>query len=164
MAEIKTVLLAQPGGGNLNAFLDMIAFSEGTDNGRQLTHDRGYDVIVGGALFTGYKDHPRVRVSLPRLNIVSTAAGRYQILSRFYDAYKVQLKLKDFSPMAQDLIALQLIKECRATDLIRNGRITEALTLCRSRWASLPKSGYGQFEHSTTDLIVAYRKAGGVVT
>lgn len=164
MAEIKTVLLPQPGGSNLNAFLDMIAFSEGTDNGRQPTHDRGYDVIVGGALFTGYKDHPRVRVSLPRLNIVSTAAGRYQILSRFYDAYKVQLKLKDFSPMSQDLIALQLIKECRATDIIRAGRITDALNLCRSRWASLPKSGYGQFEHNTTDLIVAYRKAGGVVT
>ena len=30
------------------AFLDMIAYSEGTDNGRQPTKDRGYDVIVGG--------------------------------------------------------------------------------------------------------------------
>ena len=31
------------------AFLDMLAWSEGTDNGRQKTN-HGYDVIVGGEL------------------------------------------------------------------------------------------------------------------
>ncbi len=39
---------------NLNpqrkAFLDMLAWSEGTDNGRQPTRNHGYDVIVGGGL------------------------------------------------------------------------------------------------------------------
>ena len=30
------------------AFLDMLAWSEGTDNGRQKTRNHGYDVIVGG--------------------------------------------------------------------------------------------------------------------
>ena len=35
------------------AFLDMLAWSEGTDNGRQ-TRNHGYDVIVGGELFTDY--------------------------------------------------------------------------------------------------------------
>lgn len=29
------------------AFLDMVARSEGTDNGRQPTRNHGYDVIVG---------------------------------------------------------------------------------------------------------------------
>ena len=29
------------------AFLDMLAWSEGTDNGRQKTRNHGYDVIVG---------------------------------------------------------------------------------------------------------------------
>ena len=33
------------------AFLDMLAWSEGTDNGRQKTRNHGYDVIVGGELF-----------------------------------------------------------------------------------------------------------------
>ena len=33
------------------AFLDMLAWSEGTDNGRQKTN-HGYDVIVGGELFS----------------------------------------------------------------------------------------------------------------
>ena len=32
------------------AFLDMLAWSEGTDNGRQKTRNHGYDVIVGGEL------------------------------------------------------------------------------------------------------------------
>ena len=36
------------------AFLDMVAWSEGTDNGRQPTRNHGYDVIVGGELFTDY--------------------------------------------------------------------------------------------------------------
>ena len=30
------------------AFLDMLAWSEGTDNGRQKTGNHGYDVIVYG--------------------------------------------------------------------------------------------------------------------
>ena len=69
------------------AFLDMVAWSEGTDNGRQPTRNHGYDVIVGGELFTDYSDHPRKLVTLnPKLK--STAAGRYQLLSRWWDAYR----------------------------------------------------------------------------
>ena len=49
---------------------------EGTDNGRQKTRNHGYDVIVGGELFTDYSDHPRKLVTLnPKLK--STGAGRY---------------------------------------------------------------------------------------
>ena len=51
------------------AFLDMLAWSEGTDNGRQKTRNHGYDVIVGGELFTDYLDHPRKLVTLnPKTN------------------------------------------------------------------------------------------------
>lgn len=53
---------------NLNpqrkAFLDMVAWSEGTDNGLQPTRNHGYDVIVGGEIFTDYSDHPRRLVTL----------------------------------------------------------------------------------------------------
>ena len=59
------------------AFLDMLAWSEGTDNGRRKTRNHGYDVIVGGELFRSYSDHPRKLVTLnPKLK--STGAGRYQ--------------------------------------------------------------------------------------
>ena len=48
------------------AFLDMLAWSEGTDNGRQ-ARNHGYDVIVGRAI-CNYSDHPRKLVTLnPKL-------------------------------------------------------------------------------------------------
>lgn len=148
---------------NITAYLDTIAFSEGTDNGVQKTKDRGYDVIVGGTQFSSYLDHPRRSVYLPNLNISSTAAGRYQILARFYDAYKKQLSLPDFSPASQDKIALQLIKECKALDDVIAGRIPEALKKCKSRWASLPGAGYGQHEHKLETLIEVYKRKGGIL-
>ena len=40
------------------AFLDMLAWSEGIDNGRQKTRNHGYDVITGGELFTDYLPTP----------------------------------------------------------------------------------------------------------
>ena len=53
------------------------------DNGRQKTRNHGYDVIVGGELFTDYPDHPRKLVTLnPKLK--SPGAGRYQLLSRWW--------------------------------------------------------------------------------
>ena len=45
------------------AFLDMLAWSEGTDNGRQKTRNHGYDVIVGGELLLITHDHPHANVS-----------------------------------------------------------------------------------------------------
>ena len=87
---------------NVRRSSDMLAWSEGTDNGRQKTRNRGYDVIVGGELFTDYSDHPRKLVTLnPKLK--STGAGRYQLLSRWWDAYRKQLGLKDFSPKVRTL-------------------------------------------------------------
>lgn len=153
----------QAGGKNVVAFLDMIAFSEGTDNGRQRTNDHGYDVLVGGGLFTGYADHPRKLVALPSLGIKSTAAGRYQLLSRYYDAYKKSLGLKDFSPLSQDLIAIQQIRERKALQLIHAGQLEQAVRQVRNIWASLPGAGYGQHEHKLDNLLAAYRKAGGTV-
>ncbi|MDH1442075.1 glycoside hydrolase family 104 protein [Pseudomonas sp. GD03721] len=153
----------QAGGQNVLAFLDMLAWSEGTDHPRQRTLDQGYDVIVGGELFKGYADHPRRLVPLPRLGIKSTAAGRYQLLSRYFDAYKKQLGLPDFSPSSQDKIALQQIRERRALPDIQAGRIPEAIEKCRNIWASLPGAGYGQHEHKLESLIAHYLAAGGVL-
>jgi muramidase (phage lysozyme) len=160
MARISA---AQAGGPNVLAFLDMLAWSEGTDRPGQSTHDQGYDVIVGGGLFAGYSDHPRKLIPLPRLGIKSTAAGRYQLLSRYYDAYKRQLELQDFSPVSQDKIAIQQIRERRALPDIQAGRIAEAVARCRNIWASLPGAGYGQHEHVLDDLIDHYLAAGGVL-
>jgi len=152
----------EAGGPQVLAFLDMIAFIEGTDNGKQKTLDHGYDVLVGGSLFSGYTDHPRRLVDLPKLGIKSTAAGRYQVLAKYYDHYRKQLGLSNFGPINQDRIALQLIRECKAIDDIKAGNIATAIAKCRSRWASLPGAGYGQHEHKPATLLAAFRAAGGV--
>lgn len=157
------ITAAQAGDANLCAFLDLIAWSEGTDNGRQPTKDSGYDVLVGGGLFSNYNDHPRQLINLPRLGIKSTAAGRYQLLSRYWDAYRKQLGLQDFSPISQDRVAIQQIREQRALDDIKAGRITEAIAKCRNLWASLPGAGYGQHEHKLDDLLARYVAAGGEI-
>jgi len=148
---------------NLSAMLSTIAYSEGTDNGIQKTNDRGYDVLVGGGLFNGYADHPRKLVVL-RQGLASTAAGRYQLLARYFDTYKKQLDLKDFSPESQDAIAIQQIKECKALDDVEAGYIGVALDKCRHIWASLPGAGYGQHENDLHVLLDKYKKFGGSTT
>lgn len=144
------------------AFLDAIAVGEGTDNGRQKTANHGYDVIVGGSLFTDYSDHPRKLVTLnPQLK--STAAGRYQLLSRYYDAYKKSLGLPDFSPESQDQIALQQIAERGALADVDAGRIKDAVKKCRTIWASMPGSPYGQRTETMADFLEYFTAAGGKV-
>jgi muramidase (phage lysozyme) len=93
----------------------------------------------------------------------STAAGRYQILKRTFDAYKKILNLPDFSPVSQDAIAKQLIRERLAIQDIEAGRVIEAIHKVSNIWASLPGAGYWQHEHRIEPLVVAYRTAGGVL-
>ena len=54
---------------NQRKYTDMLAWSEGTDNGRQKTRNHGYDVIVGGELFTDYSDHPQTCHAKPKTQI-----------------------------------------------------------------------------------------------
>lgn len=143
---------------NRKAFLSMIAVSEGTKG----KGDDGYNVMVGGSLFEGYGDHPRTVVKISK-TLSSSAAGRYQILTRIYDHYKKILHLTSFSPCNQDEIALQLIRECKALKDIDEGRFDDAVYKCRSRWASLPGAGYGQHENTIEKLRIAYIDAGGTV-
>lgn len=151
----------QAGGTNVVAFLDVLAYSEGTDNGRQITKNHGYDVIVGGGLFEDYSKHPNVLVKLPKLGISSTAAGRYQLLNRYFEPYRKQLGLQDFSPLSQDKIAIQQIKERRAISMLQAGKFADAAHACRNIWASLPGAGYGQHEQKLETLIEIYKRSGG---
>jgi muramidase (phage lysozyme) len=149
---------------NRKAFLYTLAVSE-IGVPMLAKSDDGYNVLVGStpsamSTFDSYADHPRKLVHVGG-NLWSTAAGRYQILSHLFDAYKAQLSLPDFGKDSQDAIALQLARECHALDDIDAGRIEMALTKCRSRWASLPGAGYGQHENSMAALVAAYQSAGG---
>ncbi|NMZ77658.1 glycoside hydrolase family 104 protein, partial [Pseudomonas nitroreducens] len=112
------------GGKNVLAFLDMLAWSEGTRTSRY-TKDDGYDVIVGGLdspnTFSNYAGHPNVLVTVNMQGLKSTAAGRYQLLFRWWKPYRDLLQLKDFSPESQDRVAIQQIRERGALGDIQAG-------------------------------------------
>ena len=149
---------------NQQAFLDMIAMSE-LGAALLAESDDGYDILVGSTpshplLFHSYADHPRIHNE--KLN--SDAAGRYQILGRYYDAYKKQLQLPDFGHESQDKIALKMISECHALDDIEGGRLQVAIAKCSSRWASFPGNNYQQHQQKISYLTEAFTKAGGHVS
>ena len=96
----------------------------GTDNGRQKTRNHGYDVIVGGELFTDYSDHPRKLVTLnPNSNQQAPDATSFFPVGGMLIAG--QFGLKDFSPKSQDAVALQQIGERGALPMIDRGDIRQ---------------------------------------
>lgn len=157
----------EAGGKNVLAFLDAIAISElGSDILADPRSDDGYRTLVGSTpthlvTFDSYADHPRRLIEV-RPGLSSTAAGRYQLLARWFDPYKKLLGLRDFSPRSQDLIALQQIRERGALPAIRKGDIEQAIRLCSATWASLPGNSYGQHTQSMDFLLSAYAQAGGL--
>ncbi|BBI51136.1 hypothetical protein HORIV_35570 [Vreelandella olivaria] len=106
------------GGNNVCAFLDVLAFVEiGKPMLQYPRTDDGYRVIVGSIpskliLLDDYADHPRRSVKV-RKGLYSTAASRYQQLSRFWPHYRNQLGLPDSGPLSQDRCAIQPIREQR---------------------------------------------------
>ncbi|MGN6704409.1 MAG: glycoside hydrolase family 24 protein [Burkholderiaceae bacterium] len=156
---------------NLRAFLDAIAYGEGTSTSPATRRD-GYDVIVTGAdgkpeIFTDFSAHPFSRgrpAKLIRPGLHSTASGRYQFMFRDYFAYRDMLDLPDFGPESQDRWAIQLIRERRALPLIEAGKFAAAVARVCNLWASLPGANYGQPVRKLAALQGAYTNAGGVVS
>ena len=143
------------------AFLDMLAWSEGTDNGRQKTRNHGYDVIVGGELFTDYLITSQTCHAKPKLK--STGAGRYQLLSRWWDAYRKQLGLKDSLRKVRTLWHCSRLRSVALYLWLIVVISVRQSTVAVNIWASLPGAGYGQFEHKADSLIAKFKEAGGTV-
>ena len=143
------------------AFLDMLAWSEGTDNGRQKTRNHGYDVIVGGKLLlitpitlanrrakpkTGNQQAPDATSFFPLVGCLPQAAWPERLLSE-----------------KSGRCGVRQIKERGALPMIDRGDIRQAIDRCSNIWASLPGAGYGQFEHKADSLIAKFKEAGGTV-
>lgn len=143
---------------NVCAFLDMLSHSEGTEG----IGDDGYNVIVGGKTFSnGYAQHPEPSIYLPRYAIYSSAAGRYQFIKKTWRSLAGTLHLADFSPISQDLGAIELIRGRGALDDVIAGRFELAVRKCAKEWASLPGAGYGQRENALTVIQGVYILDGG---
>lgn len=144
------ITLAQAGNANLLAYLNLIAWAEGTSTS-PITQDRGYDVIVSGvdgpSRMITYTQNPfdnRPPVVVNYSGLESTAAGRYQVLHRYWVYYKAMLGLSDFGPLSQDLVAIQQMRECNALEPIADGDLITTIALTTHLWASLPGNRYGQ--------------------
>ena len=127
--------------------------------GRQKTRNHGYDVIVGGELFTDYSDHLANLSAKPKTQI-----NRRRTLpasSCWVDVYRKEAWPERLLPKSQDAVALQQIKERGALPM------TIAISVRQSTVAaispSLPGAGYGQFEHKADSLIAKFKEAGGTV-
>lgn len=142
--------------------------------------DDGYNVLVQDGLggidtFPSYADHPNILVQLYNKDgtskmdplrgvpLKSTAAGRYQQMYKWWPVYKQQLKLADFGPVSQDLVAIQHLRECKALDFFQQGKPTSAFVQANKIWASLPGSPYGQPTKTMKDVVAAYQRAGGQI-
>lgn len=147
---------------NLSAFLDMIAYAEGTSG------PDGYRAMFGyplpGRLIQSFADHPRQHFSFTNSigqTLRTNAAGRYQFMIRTWDDLRAKLGLPDFSPASQDAAAIELIRQRGALNDVRAGRVEDAIAKCAPIWASLPGAGYNQPERKLTSLISNYQNAGG---
>ena len=137
----------------VRAFMDTLAFSEGTN-------DR-YNYIFTYVVFTSYVDHPRKIACEGKL--CSSAAGRYQFLSKTWDALAADLGLRDFTPPSQEKAGVELIRRAGAYKLAlksdKYANFAAAVNKTNRIWASLPGSPYGQPTHSMAKLWKAYQEA-----
>jgi muramidase (phage lysozyme) len=148
-------------GPSIQAFMDMLAFSE-IGPALLAESDDGYNIEVGSTashpvLFASYADHPDV---LNRA-MDSTAAGRYQFIHATWLAQADPLCLADFSPINQDRACVRLLQVIGAYDALRAGNFDQALRYASTQWASLPYSTAKQPIHTVESLHAIYAKAGG---
>lgn len=142
---------------NVQAFLKCLRLGEGTLN------DSGYNIIVGGGRFSDFSGHPGVRVKIPRYNVVSTAAGAYQIIKPTWTGLVNQYGFKDFTPLNQDRAAVALIAGRNALRDVVSGNFYMAIQKCSKEWASLPGSTAGQRIENISAVKKVYLDNGGEI-
>lgn len=159
LSAMRTVTAADVAHPNVRALLAVIRRGEGT------TGPNGYRTLFGGALFEGYADHPRQRItrSLGGRNITSTAAGAFQFLATTWDETARIMGLPDFTPASQDRAAVGRIAARGALDDAKAGRLALALSKVAREWASMPGSPYGQPVITEQTARTVYASAGGTI-
>ncbi|WP_228892546.1 glycoside hydrolase family 24 protein [Pseudoduganella aquatica] len=153
---------------NIEAFLDMLRYAEGT------LSDEGYRALFGwrpgnGRTFDSFADHPRLLFPYTNLageTIQTSAAGAYQITRTTYDALVKkypELRGRGFDPQTQDDMAVLLIAERGALADVQAGRLAVAIDKLRKVWASLPNSNVNQPTRSYAALAQTFTENGGVI-
>jgi muramidase (phage lysozyme) len=158
----------------IRAMLDTIGFTEGTglNYGKvvkgtvigQNKKNMGYDTTLTKGMKNvstlDMSKHPNVKVQVNN-KIVSSAAGRYQFLSKTWNNLSKKLGLTDFHATTQDIAAVELMKERNMIQPILDGDLKTAVHRGVKEWASLPKANgkgafIGQNARSFNDIQRAY--------
>jgi muramidase (phage lysozyme) len=150
---------------NVRAFMRMIRHSEGTEA------EDGYELLFGSTrtnrlTFNDFSTHPNRRkpyVNKAGKNIVSTAAGAYQILYGTWKGLTIKLGVNDFSPETQDLMCVALLSGANCLQRIMDGDFAYGVEKARAIWASLPGAGADQPEHTMDQVVAWYRLEGGTI-
>ena len=136
-------------GPNCTRLLDTISYAEGTDR----YPEGGYLTQFSGKQFTNTSAHPDEKIK-SKNGIVSSAAGRYQILKKTY----TDIGMENMTPAEQDRGALKLIQrrlklkspEEVESYLSKNGIDDKALDSLSREWASITDStGKGRYGQPT---------------
>ena len=93
---------------NQRKAFDMLRIG-GTDNGRQKTRNHGYDVIVYVESYLLITRSPSQTChAKPKLK--PTGAGRYQLFSCWWDAYRKKPFVGKTSPKSQDAVGISRLR------------------------------------------------------
>lgn len=128
------------GNPNVRKFLDLLAYTEGTQG-------NGYHTAFGGGRLASLADHPRYLKSFRQTDgkvNKTSAAGRYQFLKGTWDGLARQYGLTDFGPRNQDLGAVALLAQNGALPYVLKGDWNNAIAKSGRTWASLPTSPHPQ--------------------
>lgn len=131
----------------VRAFLDVIAFTEGTDfdiDGKQT----GYEIMMGGT-----PQKPRIAPNLYN-HPGGVASGRYQTVPDTWREAQTALGLYDFTPESQEIFAVWALDKKRQglLDDVIDDRFPDAVEKGSWEWASFPnraESG-GDVENNPT--------------
>jgi muramidase (phage lysozyme) len=137
----------------IKAFLDTIAWAEGTDE------VASYRTQYTGTQFAGFHDHPREQKCGLRngQQLCADAAGRYLLLSSTWDRLAKKIGATDFSPANQDRAAIELLREYRALEDIEASRFEVAVHKLTAVWPSLKQAGDGHSEPAIVLLHQIYQ-------
>ena len=143
------------------AFLDMLAWSEGTDNGRQKTRNQWLWRHCGGrAIYRLLRSPSQTCSAKPKTQIGS--AGRYQLLSVGGIAYRKQFTWKTSLRKVRTLWHCSRLRSVAlylwliVVISVSNRPLQQYLGFTAGRCC-------GQFEHKADSLIAKFKEAGGTV-
>ncbi len=117
----------------IKAFLDMIAFVEGTDLNND-GFETGFNTRMGGT--------PNNPITVDDLSKHSgnVALGRYQAIPNTWREQEQKLGLTDFTPESQELFAIGKLMDRDMIDDIKNENFPTAIDKGSLEWASFPNA------------------------